>query len=157
MTTTLRSIVFALALGLAACGGEQRQERGGEGAGAFADTGGRMGGMPGMGSMMDTTMMQGMRDRMQMMAGASADSMQAMLPEHRQMTANMLAQMNREMAQMSMTGDSVWTATVDSLRQDLTRMPEMGPAELKALMPAHQARAIRLMELHRTMMQKMGM
>lgn len=157
MTQTLRTIVFALALGLAACGGEQRQERGGDEAGASADTGGRMGGMPGMGNMMDTAMMRGMRDRMQLMVRANAERMQAMLPEHRQMTANMLAQMSREMARMSMIGDSAWTAAVDSLRQDLTRMPEMDPAELKALMPAHQARVMRLMEMHRTMMQKTGM
>ncbi len=39
------------------------------------------------------------------------------------MAANMLAQFNREMSQMNMPDDPAWRATVDSLRQDLARMP----------------------------------
>ncbi|MBW3631273.1 MAG: hypothetical protein KY464_18570, partial [Gemmatimonadetes bacterium] len=89
---------------------------------------------------------------MQMMHGMSPDSMRAVMPQHRQMAANMLAQMNRDMQQMNMPGDASWTATVDSLRQDLTRLPEMGAQELGAFMPAHHARMTRLRDMHRTMM-----
>ncbi len=64
----------------------------------------------------------------------------------------MLAQMNREMREMDMAGDEAWTATVDSLRQDLTRMPEMSRDEMAATMPGHRARMNRLMEMHRSMM-----
>jgi hypothetical protein len=36
-------------------------------------------------------------------------------------------------------------------------MPELELAELKAFMPAHQRRMMRLTEMHQKMMQKMGM
>ncbi len=64
----------------------------------------------------------------------------------------MLAQMNREMREMDMAGDEAWTATVDSLRQDLTGMPEMSPDEMAATLPGHRARMNRLMEMPRSMM-----
>ncbi|MGH7469825.1 MAG: hypothetical protein ACRENP_17900, partial [Longimicrobiales bacterium] len=63
--------------------------------------------------------------------------------------------MNREMQSMNMTGDSAWTATSDSVRADLTRMPEMTPAELQAMMPGHHRRMTRLMEAHQAMMKNM--
>jgi hypothetical protein len=85
------------------------------------------------------------------MHGARGDSLKAMLPTHRQTAANLIAQMNREMRQMNMPADPAWTATVDSLRQDLVRMPEMGAAELQSAMPAHAARLGRLMRMHRSM------
>jgi hypothetical protein len=75
-----------------------------------------------------------------------------MLPIHRQMAANMIAQMNREMGGMNMGADAGWTATVDSLRQDLVRMPEMGGSELQSFVPAHHARLERLMQMHQAMM-----
>ncbi len=91
-----------------------------------------------------------------MMQGAGADSVKAMLPMHRRMVANMLAQMTGEMRGMHMPADARWTATVDSLRQDLVHMPEMSGAELKAMMPAHMGRVTRLMDTHRTMMGGVG-
>jgi hypothetical protein len=51
-----------------------------------------------------------------------------------------------------MMPDAQWNATADSLRQDLTRMPEMSAQELEAAMPAHNARMQRLMDMHRAMM-----
>lgn len=112
-----------------------------------------MAGMPGMG---DGGMMGQMQERMDQMM-ADPDRMMTMMPQHRQMAANMLAQMNREMRDMNMTADESWTATVDSLREDLTRMPEMTPAEMQALMPAHHARMERLMGMHREMMSETEM
>jgi hypothetical protein len=111
-----------------------------------------MDGMPGMAGMQDDGMMRQMQARMATMMATNPDSMMAMMPMHRQMAANMLAQMNREMREMDMAEDEAWTATVDSLRQDLTRMPEMSPDEMAAIMPGHRARMNRLMEMHRSMM-----
>jgi hypothetical protein len=120
---------------------------------AARDTAGMSGmsGMAGMGAGMANQMMS----HMQSMQGAGADSMRAMLPMHRQMVANMIAQMNREMRDMNMTMDAQWNATVDSLRDDLRRMPEMSAQELRAFMPAHRDRVMRLMEMHGTMMKNM--
>jgi hypothetical protein len=94
---------------------------------------------------------------MEMMAGTAPDSMMSMMPMHRQMAANMLAQMNRDMEQMNMPADDAWTATVDSLRDDLSRMPEMSAQELRDWMPGHRERMTRLMEMHRAMMGNMPM
>lgn len=97
-------------------------------------------------------MMARMELHLHTMMAAEPDSMTSLVPVHRQMTANMIAQANREMGDMNMIPDSAWVATVDSLRTDLTRLPEMSGAELEAFMPGHHGRVMRLMEAHRTMM-----
>jgi len=150
--------VLTIALAAAACGpgnetGEMPED-------AQSD----MPGMPGMGAMegmegMDVGqgggMMGEMVTHMEMMAGMSGDSVMPMLQTHRQMVANMIAQMNREMAAMDMPGDTAWNATIDSLRADLTRMPELTADELSQLMPGHRARVMRLMDMHEKMMEGM--
>ena len=146
-------------LALIACGGNER-EASDTGATAEAAVPGTapsthagMQGMEGMGDMpMGGTAMDQMGAHMAAMRGASGDSMMRMLPMHRQMAANMLARFNREMSQMNMPDNPTWRATVDSLRQDLARMPEVTAAEMQRLMPAHHARMTRLMDMHRSMM-----
>ena len=113
--------------------------------------------MPGMGGMQSERMMDELANHMEIMRGASGDSMQTMLPMHRQMAANLLSQMNSEMREMNMSGDAQWNATADSVRNDLTRLPDMTADELGAFMPAHQERMRRLMDMHRTMMREHGM
>jgi len=166
-----RSPVLALVAGalLAACKGEQGgatpttgQPSIAAGGSATAQGGSAQGGTQGMGGTPGMSGMQGMngmtggmmakmQTHMRVMQGAGADSMKAMLPMHRQMVANMLAQMTGEMRDMHVPADARWTATVDSLRQDLVHMPEMSGAELKAMMPAHMGRVTRLVEMHRSM------
>ena len=143
-------------LALIACGGNEREA---SDTGATADAAVRgtapstHAGMEGMGDMpMGGTATDQMRAHMAAMRGASGDSVMRMLPMHRQMAANMLARFNREMSQMNMPDDPAWRATVDSLRQDLARMPEVTAAEMQRLMPAHHARMTRLMDMHRSMM-----
>jgi hypothetical protein len=121
-----------------------------------ADSGG-MAGMPGMSGMAapageSARMIGEMTASLRSLDGASGDSLRRALPRHRQRLANMIAEMNREMRDMRMDADAAWSATVDSLRQDLTRMPELGAGELAAAMPAHRARVERLMQSHRQMM-----
>jgi hypothetical protein len=118
-----------------------------------------MAGMPGMsggqmGNMMGAATMDSMQTHLTMMDSMSADRMKAMLPMHRQMVANMLSRMNSEMRQMNMSPDAAWTATIDSVRQDLTNMPEMSGSQLKAMMPDHHARVMRLLQAHQAMMGK---
>ena len=44
-----------------------------------------------------------------------------MVPEHRQLVANRIAHMNREMRDMNVTTDAKWNETVDVLRKDLVQ------------------------------------
>jgi hypothetical protein len=155
------AVAVGLGLGLAACSAADSGNAADSGqASAAQDTAGAMSGMEGMPGMPGTGgsgMMEQMQAHLRMMDGAGPDSIQAMLPTHRQMVANMIAQFNKDMRGMNMPSDTAWTATVDSLRQDLTRMPEMSASELQQFMPAHGARVMRLMESHRTMMGSMRM
>lgn len=148
------ALILGPALLLSACG--TGTDEAGTDAPAAADTAAAdaMGDMPGMDAMagMQSGMMDQMASHIQAMQGADGDSMAAMLPTHRQMVANMIAQMNREMRDMNMTMDAQWSATIDSLRSDLVRMPEMNAPELHLFMPQHQERVRRLMEMHRAMM-----
>lgn len=58
---------------------------------------------------------------------------------------------------MNMAADAGWVATVDLLRQDLVRTPEMGASELQSFMPGHQPPLERLMQLHQAMTGRMKM
>ena len=100
------------------------------------------------------TMMEEMRATMRAMQSASGDSLRAAIPMHRQMASDMMAQMNREMAQMKITADSRWSGLMDSLRQDLARMPGINAGEVVRFLPAHHGRLTRLMDLHREVMQR---
>jgi hypothetical protein len=151
------ALVAGAVLLLGACNGG-RDGADTDAASTQADTSG-MGGMSNMADMggMQAGRMEQMGAHMQAMHGASADSMRAMLPMHRQMVANMIAQMRREMRDVKMTADAQWNATVDSLRSDLTSMPEMSAQELHAFMPEHHSRVLRLMDMHRAMMKNLNM
>ena len=157
MHTIFRTcLIFTLAL--AACGGADTAQEEAAAPPAAAPAGeGAMPGMQGMSGTQGGGMMEEMQAHMRSMQGAGGDSLLAKLPVHRQMAANMIAQMNREMRDMNMAADAAWTATVDSLRQDLVRMPEIGAPELRSFMPAHHARLERLMQLHQAMMGGMKM
>ena len=154
MNVIFRScLIFTLAL--AACGGPDAPKA--EPAAPTPAAPAAEGTMEGMSGMQGGGMTEQMQAHMRSMQGASGDSLKAMLPTHRQMAGNLIAQMNREMRDMNMAADAGWTATVDSLRQDLVRMPEMDAAELLSFMPAHQARLDRLMQMHQAMMGNMKM
>ena len=144
---------------LAACGGEEGPEA--ETKAVVAQPAGEMGGMEGMqgmgGMQMGGGTMEQMQAHMQAMEGESAEQFKANLPQHRQMVANMIAQMNREMRDMNMTADAEWNSTIDAVRADLTPLPEMTGAELESFMPEHRERVRRLMEMHHGMMGNMQM
>lgn len=154
-------VAVAAALTLGACSAADPGDAADTGQGSTAqDTAGAMSGMEGMPGAPGTRvsgMMVQMQAHLRMMDGASADSIQAMLPTHRQVLANMIAEANKDMRDMNMPSDAAWTATVDSLRRDLTRMPEMSASELHQFMPTHEARVKRLMDSHRAMMGSMQM
>ena len=109
-----------------------------------------MAGMHGDSAMRD--MMTRMQGHMGMMDTASAATIQAMHPMHRQMLDSALTSMNDEMRRRNMTTTPEWTSLTDSLRQDLDRMAGMGANEIPAFMRAHRDRMMRLIQMHRTMM-----
>lgn len=86
------------------------------------------------------------------MEGTSADSTKVMLPEHQQLVATMLTQMTDEMRARNVPADARETALVDSVRQDVARLPELNTSQLAAVMPAHRQRLLRLIARYRTMM-----
>src|SRR5437588_4499268 len=124
---------------------------------SMSDTAGKggmngMSGMGGMGGMTNTVMIDSMETHMRMMDTMSATTLRAMLPIHRQMMGNMIAQMNSDMRGMKMMADARWMALMDSVRQDLVRMPDMNAQQLKSFMPAHRRRVVLLLQLHGGMM-----
>jgi hypothetical protein len=123
--------------------------------GARKDTIQAMAAMPGMAAAANSGMMDSMETHMRAMTAASQDQLKGMVPEHRQMVANMISQMNQEMRSMNMPANAAWTATMDSVRQDLIHLPDMTAPDLKAAMRAHHARITRLLQMHREMMGKM--
>lgn len=153
MITRMRLTVMTLGIGLvagaAACAGDTRTSADTAApVAAAADT------AP---APANTGMMGQMQSHMKMMESASADSLRAMMPMHRQMAGDMLAQMDRDMKSMNMQADAAWTATMDSVRQDLTRLSDMTAAQVAEFMPGHRRRMARLMESHQGMMGNMKM
>lgn len=164
---------------VAACAGEQggTTDKTGEpsvpggssaGAGAAqapaggADSAGGMQGMAGMQGMSGMSGMGGgnmseMHSHMTMMEKVSPDSLKTMLPAHRQMVGNMLAQAGAEMRKMNMQSDAAFSALSDSLRQDLVRLPDLTGAELSRSFAEHHGRMMRYMKAHEEMMKNMKM
>jgi len=101
-------------------------------------------------------MIDSMRAEMTRMTSETPEQMKSMMSMHRQMAANILAQMNSEMRSMNMSGDAAWTALVDSVRQDLVRMPDLSGVQLRTFVTADRSRMERLMSMHRDMMGKMS-
>jgi hypothetical protein len=93
-----------------------------------------------------------MMAHMHTMEAMHGDSLMMMMPQHGQMLGNMMTRMDREMQSMSMSPDSLRSALADSLRSDLMRMPGMSMDEMEGFMPGHQARVMRMMEMHGSMM-----
>ena len=169
MRARFRSATILIGLfttvGITACQGRQASDTATDSSAATATTEPDSASMPGMPGMQGMGGMKGgmagmmgeMQSHMRMMETTNGDSLKAMLPMHRQMTANMISEMNREMKGMNMTGDAAWTTTMDSVRRDLTNLPEMSAAQLRDFMPGHRGRMMRLVEMHQGMMKNMKM
>jgi hypothetical protein len=105
----------------------------------------------GMGQMagMDTAMMRARwQQHMMMMQSASGNSLQEMMPMHRQMSTQMMEMMGAGAPRMGMVADSAWIATRDSLRRDLERMGSMSPEEMESFLEGHNVRMQRMLEMH---------
>ena len=146
--------LFAAAIVTTCRASDRDASSAGDTAGRIDSAGGTavMPGMGGMGAMMGAPMMDSMHTQMRMMDTMSSDQMRAMLPLHRQMATNMLSRMDQDIRSRNVTATPAWNATVDSLRQDLARMPDMSGPEIRTMMTAHHTRMTRLMQMYRDMM-----
>lgn len=100
---------------------------------------------------MVSQMMESMEAHMRVMDTASATTLQARMPRHHQKADSMVSRMSEEVRRMTIATDAIWPATVDSVRQDLSRMQTMNGTDMKAVMPAHLARMRWLIQMQQTM------
>ena len=68
----------------------------------------------------------------------------------------MIAQMNAAMVSGNTGASAGWMATRDSVNQDLMRFPTMSAHDIQAMLPGHEGRINRLMQMHRGSMGNMG-
>lgn len=152
MRTSRTALGIALVTIASACGGQDAAPE--SASDSSAQSG--MQGMQGMENSGAPNMMAQVRAHMDSMGAMDAQRVKDQMPGHRQMIGNMLSEFGREMREMSMPADAAWNALADSVRQDLTTMPELDGAGVQAMMPAHQQRIARLMQMHDGMMKAMG-
>ena len=76
----------------------------------------------------------------------------AALPDHRQLTANLVSQMQMDMRAAQISTARPWDALVDSVLHDLVRLPDESVSGVTAMMPAHRARVARLITMHARML-----
>ena len=82
----------------------------------------------------------------------SIDTLRARLVLDARMLTELLAQYEREMQILDVSGGRAWQAIVDSLHADLTNMPNASDSELRPLVTAHQRRVTKLIEYHEAML-----
>lgn len=92
-----------------------------------------------------------MEAHMLVMDTAGAATMQSRMPRHHRMADSLLSRMNEEVRTMNIPTDAIWPATVDSVRQDLSRLRSTTASDMTAMMPAHLVRIRWLIQMHRTM------
>lgn len=115
---------------------------------------GGAGGMTSMAGMTSAGAMDSMQTRLRVMDMMSAAQIEAALPAHSQVASDMLSMMSADVQAMHVSPNTSWSATTDSIRQDLSHMTGLTGAQMKAAMPAYHARMTRLMDMHRQMMAK---
>ncbi len=105
---------------------------------------GMPGGMGPMGGMGPGTTGSEWQQHMEALHAAAGDSLQAMIPMHRQRVTGMMEMMD---GRMGMAMDSTWMATRESLRRDVDRMRNMPPAEMVDFLEEHVARMQRMLRM----------
>lgn len=130
---------------LAACGKKPEAART-----PAADTTGATAGMPM--AMQGMQMMPTMQVHLDSVAAMQPEQMAVMMAAHQDMASRMMDAMGADMHGMNMQPDSVWRALSDSLRRDLTDLPDLSGELLRSRMAAHITRMRRMMLMHRGMM-----
>jgi hypothetical protein len=80
--------------------------------------------------------------------------METIISRHTLTTSNMLAGMAADLQRAGVAGDAAWVASVDSVRQDLTRMGKLSEQELVPFLQAHTQLIHRVTQQYHTLMSK---
>lgn len=78
------------------------------------------------------------------MSSAKGDDQRHMLPAHEELVSEFLTRNDAKMRAMHVKIDPDWLSVIDSVRNDLARMPNMSSAQLHAFFPEHARRVMRI-------------
>jgi len=78
------------------------------------------------------------------MSSAKGDAQRHMLPAHEELVSEFLTRNDAKMRAMHVKIDPDWLTIIDSVRDDLARMPNMSSTQLHAFFPEHARRMMRI-------------
>lgn len=78
------------------------------------------------------------------MSAANGDAQRHMLPAHEELVSEFLTRNDAKMRAMHVKIDPDWLTVIDSVRNDLARMPNMSSTQLHAFFPEHARRVMRI-------------
>jgi hypothetical protein len=94
------------------------------------------------------TMITEMRAGLNRLEAAGGDEIPPMVPEHANRVEALITRMEQDRQARGAMVSAAWDATVDSVRQDLTRMRGLTASELEEMVDQHAARVTRLMDTY---------
>lgn len=142
------SLAIAAWLLVAGCGSERQGEEVSDDSPTDTGLGMPMGEM----RMPSMDMLPGARAYIDSIARAEPRDLTVLADGHRARIERMLEAMDRDMGAMRMPADSAWRALADSVRADLSAIPELNGEPLLLRMRAHAGRMRRLLDRHESMM-----
>ena len=92
-----------------------------------------------------TAVTDSLRAQLRMMSAMDTQQMTAILPTHNRLVASLLSRLTHEWPKGVHPGKGERSATIDSLRADLARLPGMTAEQLGQAMPAHLERVQRIL------------
>ena len=92
----------------------------------------------------DRALTDSVRAQLQLMPAMNTQQLTAILPTHIRMVASLLSRQAHEWPTGDHPGKSAPSATIDSVRADLARLPVMTAPQLGQAMPAHLERVQRI-------------
>ena len=78
------------------------------------------------------------------MSAADGDAQRHMLSAHEELVSEFLTRNDAKMRAMHVKIDPDWLTVIDSVRNDLARMPNMSSTQLHAFFPEHARRVMRI-------------
>jgi hypothetical protein len=145
-TKGITELLLVSLLLFAGCGGEGGADAGVEEMpeDAAATPGGAASALGAVDRAQATVAIAEMRSHLNVLTAAGGDEMVAMVPQHRQQVESLITTLSGTGA----SSNPAWSPTVDSVRQDLTRMQGMPANELEVLVEQNAERVTRLIDMY---------